>query len=46
MKKGLIIFGLLAVVVAAAVVFLATLPIPAPSQTIEKTLDNDRFPNS
>jgi hypothetical protein len=35
---------LLILVLGGGFVFLATWDIPAPSQPIEKVLDNDRFP--
>lgn len=38
------IFILLLVVIVAGGVFLATWDIPAPSESVEKTIPNDRFP--
>ena len=37
-------FLLLLLVLGGGFVFLATWEIPAPSQSVEKVLDNDRFP--
>jgi len=45
LKKTLILGGLFAVAAAIGLLVLATAPIPAPSQPVEKTLNNDRFPN-
>ena len=39
-----IILAVVAVVLIAGAVFLATWDIPAPSRQVEKTLPNDRFP--
>ncbi|MCR9219170.1 MAG: hypothetical protein NXI21_02985 [Alphaproteobacteria bacterium] len=38
------IFGLILLLVVGGGVYLATFDIPAPTQTVEKTLDDDRFP--
>ncbi|WP_193555790.1 hypothetical protein [Hwanghaeella grinnelliae] len=43
-KFILVIFALLAVVLGGGAVFLATWDIPAPSQTVERVLPDDRFP--
>lgn len=42
-KVGLII-GAVAIVVIIGAVFLYTVDIPAPSEPVEKTLSDDRFP--
>ena len=38
------VVGLVILVVAGGAVFLANWDIPAPLQSIEKTIPNDRFP--
>lgn len=38
------LLGVLLLVIATGVVFLATWDIPAPSHQVEKVLDNERFP--
>lgn len=40
----MILLGILALAVAAGVVVLATIDIPAPTKTREITLPNDRLP--
>ncbi|WP_425407365.1 hypothetical protein [Hwanghaeella sp.] len=43
-KFILVIFALLMVGLGGGAVFLATWDIPAPSQTVERVLPDDRFP--
>ncbi len=43
-KFWLVVFALLFLVVAGGFVFLMAWDIPAPSQTVEKTLPDDMFP--
>lgn len=43
-KLFVILFALIAVCLGGGAVFLATWDIPAPSQTVEKVLPDDRFP--
>ncbi|RMB01512.1 hypothetical protein [Eilatimonas milleporae] len=40
-----IIIALAAVVVLGGLIFLMTWDIPAPSEPVTKTLNNDRFPS-
>ena len=39
------IIGIVAVALIGGAVFLATWDIPAPSEKVTKTLNNDRFPS-
>jgi cell division septal protein FtsQ len=46
MKKiSRLVFFLIAAVIAGGAVFLVTWDIPAPLETIEKVLPDDRFPH-
>jgi hypothetical protein len=38
------IFGVIVLAAVGGAVYLATFDIPAPTQTVEKTLDDSRFP--
>lgn len=38
------ILALVAIILVGGAVFLATWDIPAPTQQVEKTIPNDRFP--
>ncbi len=38
------LFGLILFIVVGGGFYLATFDIPAPTQMVEKTLDDDRFP--
>ena len=44
-KMSLIVAGLVAAVVLGGMAYLLTADIPAPSQPVSKTLNNDRFPS-
>lgn len=44
-KSWIVVILLIAIIVIAGAVLLATWEIPAPSQQIEKVLPDDRFPN-
>ncbi len=43
-KLRFAIIGVVVLVLAGGLAVLATLDIPAPSETVVKTLDDDRFP--
>ncbi|MBP5859071.1 hypothetical protein KAJ83_18770 [Marivibrio halodurans] len=38
------LFGLILLIVGGGIAYLATFDIPAPTQTVEIQLDDDRFP--
>jgi hypothetical protein len=38
------LFGVILLIVVGGGVYLATFDIPAPTQTVEKPLDDNRFP--
>lgn len=44
MKGWVIISGLIAVALAGGAIFLLTWDIPAPSERVETTIPDDRFP--
>lgn len=44
-KSTLFLVGFLCVLVGAGMIYLMTADIPAPSQPVTKTLNNDRFPS-
>lgn len=44
-RSTLVILGALALLVAGGMIYLMTADIPAPSQPVTKTLNNDRFPS-
>lgn len=39
-----VLFGTLFLIIGGGAVYLATFDIPAPTQMVEKQLDDDRFP--
>jgi len=44
-RAKLAVIGAVVISIAAGLTILVNLDIPAPSQSVEKTLDDDRFPS-